>query len=250
MSRVFDQSTSNTLTASVSVAANRSAYSIMAWVKPNASFTGTTQQFISFDNFFNKPNLRLHSADLDPCEFRVASADPGDDGSPEVQTETLAVTKGSWRPCIIIATGSQIEVHTVGANNTNVSATETISTAVTTLRIGSGASLDAYGGKVAHVAAWKRALNSTEIADLLGGANPGSISSANRWFYYPLTDASLTNIWTPTDGDTAGTLSVNGTVNSDTGDNPSVSGGGGGGGDTLVVVGNPQRNRRTSGRRM
>lgn len=29
-----------------------------------------------------------------------------------------------------------------------------------------------------------------------------------------------------------------------------IDGGGGGGGDTLVVVGNPQRNRRTSGRRM
>ena len=228
MSRVFDQNTANVLTAAVTVAANRSAYSLLAWVKPNASFTGGTQQFVAFDNVFNKPNMRLHSADNNPCEFRVASADPGDDGSPEVQTETLAVTKGAWECCILIANASQIQVHTVGANNTNASPSDPIGTGVTTLRGGSGQSIDPFGGKVAHVAAWKRALNSTEIADLLAGANPGSIDAANRWFYYPLTDASLGNVWTPTDGDTAGALTVNGTVASDAGDNPTVTGGGGG----------------------
>lgn len=226
MSRVFDQNAANVLTATVGVAASRASYTLFAWVKANAAFTNFTQQVLAFDNLFNKPRLYLTNADSNPCELRGSSADPGDDGSPEVQTEANAVAKGTWEPCAVVVTPSQIFVRNGASNNTNVSATEAISTAITTFRIGSGEFLDPFGGKVAHVAAWNRALTTIELDALMSGENPESIDASNRWFYYPLTDASLTNIWTPSGGDTAGALTVNGTVTSDAGDNPAVSGGG------------------------
>jgi hypothetical protein len=228
MSRVFNQDAANVLTATVGVAASRANYTLFSWVKADAAFTGGTQQIIAFDNFFNKPRLYLVGATTSPCELRGSSADPGDDGSPEEQTEDQPIAKGTWEPCAVVVTPTQIFVRSGASNNTNVSTTDAISTAVTTLRIGSGQSLDPFGGKVAHVAAWKRALTTTELDDLMAGANPSSIGPGNRWFYYPLTDTGLSNIWTPTDSDTAGVLTVNGTVTSDAGDNPSVSGGGGG----------------------
>jgi hypothetical protein len=228
MSRVFNQSTSNFLSATIGIAAARANYTIIAWAKPDAAFTGGVQPILVMNNAFNKPRLALWNADNSPCNAIASSADAADDGAPESTSTGTPVTKGAWNFLALVVNGSSVIVRVGTTDYTNTATTESITTAVSTLRIGAGDLVDALGGKVAHVACWKRALSTGELDALAGGANPSAQSAANRWFYYPLTDASLGNVWTPTDGDTAGALTVNGTVASDAGDNPTVTGGGGG----------------------
>jgi hypothetical protein len=73
-------------------------------------------------------------------------------------------------------------------------------------------------GKIAHVTMWSTALSAGDRTSLLGGAIPSGISSGSLIEYWALTDASLTGV-------NGRVLAVTGTVNSDTGDNPTVGGG-------------------------
>jgi len=45
-------------------------------------------------------------------------------------------------------------------------------------------------GYIGHVAVWKSALSSGQIASLAAGANPQTIDSANLVAYYPMTNAA------------------------------------------------------------
>lgn len=75
-------------------------------------------------------------------------------------------------------------------------------------------------GKVAHVTLWSSELSDPDVASLVGGADPSTIATGSLIEYWPLTGASLVGL-------NGRTLTVNGTVSSDTGDNPTVGGGGG-----------------------
>lgn len=77
-----------------------------------------------------------------------------------------------------------------------------------------------YNGKVAHHAAWLRALSNAEITNLAGGTNPSDLSSTGQFFYYPMDGSALDNAWSGTPGST---LTVNGMVAVDAADNPPVS---------------------------
>ena len=219
MSRVFNGDIANFLSAAVGVGADRANFSIMAWVKTAATASGIAH---TLNNSFNSPRLQSVTGTF-PLQALFGST-----GSNVVDFDNRIVSD-SWLCLVGVTTPTRSTLRAGAGNYETTSAyTSLLASAVSALRVGSGDSLSPWNGKIAHVAAWNRELLAAEIDTLTGGGNPNSIASAARWYYYPLTDASLGNVWTPTDGDTAGALTVNGTVASDAGDNPTVTGGGGG----------------------
>jgi hypothetical protein len=222
MSRVFDQNTSNVLTAAVSISSDRAEYTMGCWVKPNSAFNNETHQVHVLNSAFNQPRLTI-AAGNDPYFTRFYPPATGN----LAQSINLEA-KNQWILLIGRQSATTIDIRFNGVQTGDTDTyTAMLAANVTTLRIGSGEFVDAYGGKIAHVFAFTRRLSDSECQALEVGGNPNDLSATARWYYYPLTDDSLTNVWTPDGSDTAGTLTVNGTVPSDTGDNPNVSGSGG-----------------------
>lgn len=91
---------------------------------------------------------------------------------------------------------------------------------------------DPFTGLIAHLAVWDAKLSDSDIESLVGGADPTTIAVADRFAYWPLTDSSLTDVWSGSSYE----LSVGGTVNTDA-DNPTFGGGGGGGSPDVYFVG-------------
>lgn len=227
MSRVFDTDVANRLEAAVSVSSTRAAFTIMAWIKQNSSFTNVVQvaHCIGYSGVTNPALLVIGDVTPRRGAYRpsLGGSDAEDDGIP-----SNVLTDDNWHLVVGVTDGGDALLEIDGEPFTNGGSYAGLTTSYDLLTIGAqtGPS-DGFGGKIAHIAAWTRALTQPELDALAAGGSPDDIASSDRWYYYPLTDSSLVNAWTPAGSDTAGTITEIGTVTSDSGDNPAVGGGGG-----------------------
>jgi hypothetical protein len=221
MARIFDNDANNYLAASAGLGGTRTNYTIGAWIKGTAD--SSTQIALSLDEGSGTPKLRVY----DDGVTNICVFDP--EASPTASGFDLYVD-GVWQLVVgVMTTGTNCELFfpdgtTAGTNSGTYPGLTAANLSEICVGKFSGSPLDPFNGKIAHVFGFTRALSSGEVASLYT-ANPGTLSSTSRWFYYPLITSSLTNEWTPGGGDSAGTLAVNGTVANDS-DDPYGGGGG------------------------
>jgi len=220
MSRVTDGTSGNRLNATVSLNAARDFYTVLVWVKILGANSGGPQMLFNTNSSTVFRNPRIYYYDTIPANMRCRLPP-----FVEVTSGGTTFAVDAWH-CVIArrsATGNAFRLRVNGVEYSVNDTAAGLPTDITDVQLGGANGISEWwlNGKLAHCAAWNRELSVSECQALEGGANPLTIEGS-RWFYYPLTDASLDNAFTPDNSDTAGALSVTGTVTSDTGDNPTV----------------------------
>lgn len=208
MSRTFSGAANNYLSYIGSMSITAAPVTLLAWVKLTATTSGmvcayenTSSHYVGLNNLAG--NIRA----LVQQEYGGNSA------------TSAAASVDTWYPIIATYTAGTIaQIHALGESVDGGFCGTFQTEASPGFSIGSlinNAGLAPITGKVAHVAMWSTALDSTARSALIAGADPSTIASGSLIEYWALTGASLVGV-------NGRTLSVTGTVTSDTGDNPSV----------------------------
>lgn len=219
MSRSFAGTSGNYLSYSGSFSITTDPLTIFAWVKLNATTSGmicayenTTTDYVALNNLSGS--------------FRCLVEQEFGGNASTIGTASTA----TWYPVIGIFTAGNIaQIHALGESVDGGFAGAFQTEATPGFSVGSllnNTGLDPINGKVAHVAIWSSELSAGDRSSLISGSDPSTIATGSLVEYWALTGASLLGL-------NGRTLTVNGTVTSDTGDNPTV---GGGGGSTPVLL--------------
>lgn len=213
MSRTFSGSAGNYLSYVGAFGITTDPLTIFAWIKLNATTSGMICAY---------ENTATHYVALNNLSGAIRGLVQQEYGGNAATTATASVD--TWYPVIAIFTaGNLARVVALGNDEEGGFAGAFQAEATPGFSVGSfiqNTGFDTINGKVAHVAIWSTALGAGDISALIAGDDPATIAAGSLVEYWALTGASLVGL-------NGRTFTVNGTVGSDTGDNPSVSGGGG-----------------------
>lgn len=216
MSRTFSGAAGNYLSYMGSMGITAAPVTLLAWIKLAATTPGMVCAYENTgSHYIGLNNLSGNIRTLIQQEYGGNAA------------TSAAASTDTWHPIIAVYTAGTIaQINALGESVDDGFCGSFQAESSPGFSVGSliqNTGLAPITGKVAHIAMWSTALDSTARAALIAGGDPSTISSGSLIEYWALTGASLVGL-------NGRALSVTGTVNSDTGDNPSVSGGGGGGG--------------------
>jgi len=224
MSRVFTNTTGQRLTYTGSMGITARPLTLLAWIK-FTSIAGT--KMLAYNNVSGSYiDLELQSTKFYTEMQQASGGNASTTGSPSTAT---------WYPVIMIYDGSgNVNIYALGESVTGGFAGTFNAESSPNFCIGGDSRQGAISdidGKIAHVAMWSSALSSGDRTSLIAGATPSTISSGTLTAYWPLTDTSLV------DTVSGKTLSITGTVNSDSADNPTVGAAG-------IIISQLERNTR------
>lgn len=150
----------------------------------------------SFDDSY-----RIETGSADDA-WRATSRTTGDS-----QAEITAFNRdGLWTPVVGVFTSSTLRDLYVAAigNTAQNTTTRTVADVLQYLRVGEDLSGGRdFAGKLAEIAIWNKALDSSEITAYLGGTAASGIGAANLIGYWPLSASNATqaNLGTDAGGD-------------------------------------------------
>jgi len=211
MSRVFDGTSANYLSGSMTLGMSAGG-SVLAWVK---QATGTDINGTIFQ-YSNTASTNFSGA----APASVFKAQGNQQYGASI-TSTTAVVDAVWTPVLFHFDGGRPTIDMIGESTATGGYYGAIATeSAPELYVGiDGSTTFAAEGKIAQVAVWSAKLSAPDIASVLGGADPSTISVGTLTSHWPMDGASLT--------DTVGSkvLLETGTVSSDPSDNPLTASG-------------------------
>lgn len=209
MSRVFSTG-GNFLRYTGTMGVTASPVTMFAWYRRIPTSAGYWATITKYKNVPGSAELALQVTSGDNAAFGCSQSG----GYARAETGG-AWTANVWIPIVgVYRADNTLQCYALSETPTAGSVGAFTAEASPVFEVGDGGT-DNTEGKIAHVAIWSSALSAGNITSLLGGADPSTISSGTLIEYWALTGSSLVGL-------NGRTLSVVGTVPSDSGDNPTV----------------------------